>query len=273
MKPRHKARIIPSDVRGGETIFSNVLASKEFPAIIEGRYEVRLAKNAKETVSALKLRYKVFSVELASEAPSPSGSILEFDAFDFKCRHLIVIDRNTGATVGTYRLNTLETAGSIDGFYSADEFTIEDLPHDILLNGIEIGRACIAKDHRNTKVLFLLWKALLSYLTYTEKRYFFGCCSIFTQDIETGRRVFKQLRREGHSHEQFSVTPKHDGLSLDDTPGNERIELPALFNMYLRIGAKVCGPPMIDREFGAIDFFVVFDVTKMNEKYRRIFAA
>ena len=66
---------------------------------------------------------------------------------------------------------------------------------------------------------------------------------------------------------------RHDGLSPDDTPGNERIELPALFNMYLRIGAKVCGPPMIDREFCTIDFFVVFDVTKMNKKYRRMFAA
>jgi putative hemolysin len=273
MKAQHKVRIIPNNVCGGEAIFSNVLASKEFPAIIEGRYEVRLAKNAKETASALKLRYKIFSVELACEAPSTSGSILEFDAFDFKCRHLIVIDRYTGATVGTYRLNTLETAGSIRGFYSADEFTIENLPDEILQNGIEIGRACIAKDHRNTKVLFLLWKALLSYLTFTEKQYFFGCCSIFTQDVETGSSALNQLRGDGHMHEQFGVTPKHDGLSPDDTPGNKPVELPALFNMYLRIGAKVCGPPMIDREFGTIDFFVVFDVTKMNKKYSRMFAA
>ncbi len=267
------ARIFPDDVPGEEAIVSNVLASEEFPTIIEGRYEVRLAKNAKEAASALKLRYQVFRLELACEAPPLSGSILEFDAFDFKCGHLIVIDRHTEETVGTYRLNTLETAGSIRGFYSADEFTIEDLPQDILQNGIEIGRACIAKDHRNTKVLFLLWKGLLSYLNFAEKRYFFGCCSIFTQDIKAGSSAFKQLRGDGHTHEQFSVTPKHDGLSTDDTPGNERIELPALFNMYLRIGAKVCGPPMIDREFGTIDFFVVFDTTKINEKYRRMFAA
>jgi putative hemolysin len=40
----------------------------------------------------------------------------------------------------------------------------------------------------------------------------------------------------------------------------------------LRIGAKVCGPPMIDREFGTIDFFVVFDSERLNEKYRRMFS-
>ena len=42
--------------------------------------------------------------------------------------------------------------------------------------------------------------------------------------------------------------------------------------MYLRIGARVCGPPMIDREFGTIDFFVVFDVADLSSKYRRMFS-
>ena len=31
-------------------------------------------------------------------------------------------------------------------------------------------------------------------------------------------------------------------------------------------------PPMIDRNFGTIDFFVVFDVTKMNQKCRKLFS-
>jgi len=246
--------------------------SQNFPAIVEGRYEVRIAVNAAETATALRLRHEVFSVELGTQAASSTGSHLEFDAYDFKCRHLIVIERETGATVGTYRLNTIETAGSTRGFYSANEFTLEDLPEDILKNGIEIGRACIAKEHRNTKVLFLLWKALIAYLDHSGKKYFFGCCSIFTQDIEIGRRAFDQLRSHGQVHERFRVVPKHDGILPGDCIENEPIDLPALFNMYLRLGARVCGPPMIDREFGTIDFFVVFDVSEMSEKYRRMFA-
>ena len=50
----------------------------------------------------------------------------------------------------------------------------------------------------------------------------------------------------------------------------EAIELPALFTMYLRLGARVYSQSMIDREFGTIDFFLVSDVGDMTEKYRRM---
>lgn len=236
------------------------------------KYEARIAQNSSEIASALRLRHAVFNVELGGRADPSDSSALEFDAYDFKCRHLLILDRETGTTVGTYRLNTMETAGSHDGFYSANEFTIEDLPDDLLRSGIEIGRACIAVEHRNTKVLFLLWKALLAYLNDSRKRYFFGCCSIFTKDIETGKKAYGQLIREGHCHKRLHVVPKHDALSAGDALESESVELPPLFNMYLRLGAKVCGPPMVDRDFGTIDFFVVFDVQTMSDKYRRMFA-
>ncbi|MBK7510643.1 MAG: GNAT family N-acetyltransferase, partial [Chloracidobacterium sp.] len=132
---------------------------------------------------------------------TPVNSQLEFDAYDFKCKHLVVLDRTTGKTVGTYRLNTLDTARSIKGFYSANEFTIEDLPEEILENGIEIGRACIARKHRNTRVLFLLWKALLSYSRHTESAISSVAARFFTQDESEGERIFHQLRRDGHFDE------------------------------------------------------------------------
>jgi putative hemolysin len=244
-----------------------------FAGISDERYTVRLAEDRLEVESALRLRYDIFNVELGGREAAPGEARLEFDTYDLKCRHLIVVSRETGETVGTYRLNSIETAHSIQGFYSANEFTIEDLPGDVLHDGIEIGRACIAREHRNTKVLFLLWKALLAYLEQSGKRYFFGCCSIFTQDADIGRKMFKQLVRDGYFHENLSVMPCHNALSLVGEDGEvDKVELPALFNMYLRIGARVCGPPMIDREFGTIDFFVVFDVAELNEKYRKLFS-
>lgn len=261
----------------GFSVFSGPWVSAFSPSAFTGvsdeRYTVRLAEDRLEVESALRLRYDVFNVELGDRERDPGEAGLEFDAYDLKCRHLIVVSRETGDTVGTYRLNSIETAHSTHGFYAANEFTIEDLPPEVLRNGIEIGRACIAREHRNTKVLFLLWKALLAYLEQSGKRYFFGCCSIFTQDADTGRKVFRQLIRDGHIHESFSVMPCRNGLSLLEEDGDaSKAELPALFNMYLRIGARVCGPPMIDREFGTIDFFVVFDLTDMSKKYRRIFS-
>jgi putative hemolysin len=232
--------------------------SARLPLTIEGKYEVRIAENPPEVAAALKLRHQVFNVEMGSNANrTPVSSQLEFDAYDFKCKHLVVIDRRTGATVGTYRLNTLETARSIKGFYSANEFTIEDLPEEIMENGIEIGRACIARQHRNTKALFLLWKALLSYCRHTKKRYFFGCCSVFTQDELEGVRIYHRLKRDGHFDARLKVVPKRDEIDIDGDVHEGHVKLPTLFDMYLRLGARVCGPPIVDREFGSIDFFVL----------------
>lgn len=250
----------------------NSFVRPAFAGFSNDRYTVKMAENRREVESALRLRYDVFYIEMAGRKAAAGQTRLEFDAYDLKCRHLIVVSNETGETVGTYRLNSIETAHSIYGFYSANEFTIEELPGEVLQDGIEIGRACIAREHRNTKVLFLLWKALLAYLQQCGKRYFFGCCSIFTQDASVGLKAYRQLSREGHVHEDFSVIPCHSGISLlndDVDPAN--IELPALFNMYLRIGARVCGPPMVDREFGSIDFFVVFDVRDLNPKYKKMF--
>jgi putative hemolysin len=241
--------------------------------IREGRYAVKIAQNRTEVESALRLRYEVFKVELSETQETANPSRLEFDEYDFKCRHLLVLDQTTGETVGTYRLNTIETAGDIKGLYSYNEFTIEDLPAEVLRHGIEIGRACVAPAHRNSKVLFLLWKGLANYLKYTGKRYFFGCCSIFTLDEKVGASAYHQLKTAGHFHRNFGVRPRQNELEVSAwNPGVGRpVELPALFHMYLRIGAKLCSTPIVDRDFGTIDLFVVFDATEMNEKYRRMF--
>ncbi len=231
---------------------------------------MKLAETPGETESALRLRYEVFSVELGGAQAYSEGPLIEFDKFDLTCRHLLVIDRTTSKTVGTYRLNSMESAKSIDGFYSNGEFSLDALPTEVLSGGLEIGRACIAAEHRNTKVLFLLWKGLVAHLEAVGKRYFFGCCSIFTSDETVGSRAYRQLLEGGHVHESFRVGPRRNEIDVNsgaDLP----VELPGLFNMYLRMGAKVCGPPIIDREFGTIDFFVVCDTRQISAKYRRMF--
>ncbi|HEX6124146.1 MAG TPA: GNAT family N-acyltransferase [Pyrinomonadaceae bacterium] len=239
--------------------------------IVDGRYRVKLATTLLEVESALRLRYEVFRMEL-SEAPADDDpSRLEFDEHDFKCRHLIVIDRTTAKTVGTYRLNSIESSGGLAGFYSYGEFQIEELPADVLRGGVEIGRACITPEHRNTKVLFLLWKGLATYLRFEGKRFFFGCCSIFTRDESVGARAWRYLATSGCLHESFRVVPRKNCVDLSVAHSSESVELPNLFNMYLRIGARVCGPPVIDHEFGTIDFFVVCDTETINHKYRRMF--
>lgn len=48
-------------------------------------------------------------------------------------------------------------------------------------------------------------------------------------------------------------------------------KVPPLFGTYLRYGAKVCGPPAIDREFRTIDYLVTLDVDALSRGSFRLF--
>lgn len=253
----------------------NPLVMRELDTLekTEGHYRIKIAQTQLEIESALRLRYEVFNHEnFAGQLPATNFG-LDFDSYDEHCKHLIVLDRLNGKTIGTYRLNSIETAKSANGFYAFNEFSIEDLPYEILSPSVEVSRACIARPYRNSKVLFLLWKSLIDYLRFSRKRYFFGCCSVFTQDCEIGSRVYRHLERKKLVHSNLRVRPRAEHAFPVEEIFNEaeQVELPGLFNLYLKIGAKLCGEPVIDREFGTIDFFVIFDIEEMTEKYRKMF--
>jgi putative hemolysin len=38
------------------------------------------------------------------------------------------------------------------------------------------------------------------------------------------------------------------------------VKIPRLLSAYLALGARVCGPPAIDREFRTIDFLTWLDI-------------
>ncbi len=41
---------------------------------------------------------------------------------------------------------------------------------------------------------------------------------------------------------------------------------PKLLRAYLTLGAKICGPPAIDREFGTIDFLTLLDLQALHPR-------
>jgi putative hemolysin len=248
-------------------------ASPPLVEIIEGRYVVRFARTRAEIDAALRLRFEVFNLELGEGLATSFATGLDADEFDEVCHHLVVIDRETSQVVGTYRCQTAEMAAA-KGFYSAGEFDLSGLPAEVLTDAVELGRACVARAHRNAQVLLLLWKGLAAYVAASRKRFLFGCCSLTSQDVREGRRVFQVVQEGGHLHAGFRVLP-NAGFACDagDSPGDEAVEvnIPKLFRIYLRFGARVCGPPAIDRLFKTIDFLVLFDMEEMSEGWRRTF--
>lgn len=244
--------------------------------LVEGRYEVRFAQTLGELDEVLRLRFQVFNVELGEGLDESWQTGLDRDPFDAVCHHLLVADRETGEIVGTYRIQTVAMAKQHIGLYSNLEFDLGAVPETILSRAVEVGRACVALSHRNTQVLFLLWRGLALYLESNRLRFLFGCCSLTSQDPAEGLAVMRHLEATGHVHTEFTVEPRSGWecyLSSDTAHLHWQgpVHIPKLFRIYLRHGALVCGPPAIDRDFKTIDYLVLFDVEAMDEKRTRTF--
>ncbi len=242
------------------------------------RYELSLARTAAELDAVLRLRFEVFNLELGEGLAASFLTGRDEDEFDRQCQHLIVRDRRDGKIVGTYRLQTNEMAAAGRGFYAATEFDLTQLPARVLANALELGRACIAQEHRHTEVLLLLWRGIAAYLQHTGKRYLFGCCSLTSQDARAAWALTRQLAQGGHFDVELFVPPQpgfeceldEDGALHGLGATTQEAQMPKLFRSYLRFGAKVCGPPAIDRQFKTMDFFVLFDIEALDGRARQL---
>lgn len=233
-------------------------------------YTIRLARNSDEVRAAQALRYQVFNLELNEGLESSHATGLDEDPFDAVCDHLLVEHLPTHQIVGTYRLQTGENAANQRGYYCAQEFdfvNFEPMRREI----IEVGRACVDQEHRNLVVLGMLWKGIADYATARGGGYVLGCSSITTQDPAVGATAYADMCRKHLAPLEWRTRP----LPAYDCPLTqltaEPVKIPKLLRAYLTLGAKICGPPAIDREFKTIDFLTLVDLVKMPPLARQRF--
>ena len=51
----------------------------------------------------------------------------------------------------------------------------------------------------------------------------------------------------------------------------ESVPIPKLLRAYLTVGAKICGPPALDRHFKTIDFLTLLDLETLSPPARERF--
>ncbi len=241
------------------------------------RYICDLARSETDVEAAQRLRFEVFNLEMDEGLDHSYLSNLDRDRFDQVCEHLIVRDTQTGEVVGTYRFQTGETAQEHYGYYSEQEFDLSSFESHRALT-LELGRACIHRDHRNLSVLNLLWREIAHYAKANGLRYLIGCSSLTSQDPDYGLAAFDYLRLKNHVIEaslqtppkrDYLCRPNHEAAALDD----RLVKIPRLLNAYLLLGAKIGGPPAIDREFKTIDFLTILDLNTLPIKVWKRFLA
>jgi putative hemolysin len=229
---------------------------------------VKLATMAYEFRAALRLRYDVFNLELKEGLSSSHTTGYDFDVFDAVVDHVIVKCMYSNSIVGTYRLQTGETAARNLGYYSEREFDFS--PYEPLRSQVlELGRACIHQGHRNAQVLMLLWKAVTQYGIQHKCRYLIGCSSLTSQDPAAGAAVYSKLKPFLASEELLTKPQPKYALNLDGVSEREGEEakVPKLLRAYLSTGAQICGPPAVDAEFGTIDFLTLLDLARLPKGF------
>lgn len=237
------------------------------------RYELRFAETEVDLRAAQALRYRVFNLELGEGLSESHRYRLDIDEYDMQCDHLIVIDRKTEHVIGTYRMQTYSTAVSGKGFYTTGEFDLNKLPLDILQKSVEVGRACIEKEHRNGRVLYLLWRGIAKYMQITSCQYLLGCCSVNSTEPKQGWTVWHYLKNKNYLHDTFTIPTKSNYFCppVDDDIKTCDIELPQLFKLYIDLGAKVLSEPALDKQFKTIDFLILLDIENLDERSKSLF--
>ncbi len=248
--------------------------------MIDPRFELRLASDARDLAAAQRLRYQVFVAEMGSDGPLVDHAArLERDAFDGICDHLLLIDRSRDPAaledvVGVYRLLRGDRLAPGQRFYSEGEYDLGRLR----ASGrrlLELGRSCVHPDHRGGAAMVLIWNRLAEYVLDHGVEVMFGTASFPGTDVTALAQPLSWLAHHHRAPEALRAT----ALPPHATPMNRLAPqmldrraamqaTPALIKAYLRLGGVVGDGAYIDHAFNTTDVLLVMDTAQMSLKHR-----
>lgn len=247
------------------------------------KFEIKLAQNEADTLSAQRLRYKVFVEELGGDGNLVDHeNRLERDEFDPYFDHLILIDRRRQVSdlnhvVGVYRLLRSDQAEAMGRFYSDGEYDLTPLR----TSGrklLELGRSCLHPDYRGGTAMFHLWNALAEYVLSHGVEVLFGVASFHGTDTEKYAESLSYLHHNHLAPPELRVRAAADHFqSMDLMPADQidrkraMVAMPTLIKAYLRLGGMVGEGAFIDRDFQTIDVCLLMDTERLNPRQRDLY--
>ena len=233
------------------------------------RYRVELA-GPDQIIAVQRLRYRIFAQELGARLPHADEG-LDRDEFDPHCQHLIVRDLTSGRIVASTRVLNEDGATRMGRFYSGSEFNLDNI---LCLPGrrIEVGRTCVDPAFRNGAVIATLWQGIGRLIGEQGVDYLFGCASVsLAEGRELAEAIIRRLMQKHLASETRRVTPlrvlpRPDSSLRDIVP-----RMPPLLRTYVNLGAKACGEPCWDPDFGVADVFMLLDLRQLNPRFARHF--
>jgi len=228
---------------------------------IDTRYRLVVSSDREHRLAAQRLRHAVFSAEPGFAMHGDTDA----DRFDEFCDHLLVRDESTGRYVGCYRMLPPDAAVAAGGYYTETEFDLTEFA-SLRPRLVEMGRACVDRDHRNGAVLPLMWAGVLRYLRLTGHVWLIGCVSVPMGGEGENVRAVRDVLRDRHAG-PVVARPHRPVPGLETLPAPDRAVLPPLLRGYLRLGATICGDPAHDPDFEVADFVALLGLHEADERY------
>jgi putative hemolysin len=234
---------------------------------------VSWAKHQDEVREAQRLRHQVFAVEMGATLPNTIAGH-DIDLFDNFCEHLLVRDMASKEVIGTYRVLTPAQAARVGSTYSDTEFDLTRL-RGMRESMVELGRSCVHADHRHGGVIMALWSALAEFMVRNQLDTMIGCASIpmlhngvISGDVAAS--IWNKVRQSHLAPIEHHVRPRRP-LPLERLNCDLDVDPPALIKGYLRLGAKVLGPPAWDPDFNSADLPMLMRIEDLPMRYRKHF--
>jgi putative hemolysin len=238
------------------------------------RFTLKIAKTDAERLAAQQLRYDVFVTEMGANVrsePMPYG--VETDAYDVFSSHLILTDTHLndgeGAVIGTCRILNSAASRSGVGYYTSTEFDLSDLLNK-KRSVVELGRLCVAHEHRGGLALYHLWKGVEQYVNENQVNVLIGTASFSGTDVTKIQNALGFLNDQYLAKGSMCVSAVGDRAIPYPTGAYDRLkavaELPSIIKSYLRMGCLVGRDAVIDYEFNTIDVCMLLDVASLRER-------
>lgn len=238
----------------------------------KGRYGARMAEGAADLRAAQELRTRTFR---GAGAP-----VLDADAFDAECRHVLVEETRSGALVCTFRLMPLGNGAEIGRSYSAQYYELSAL-ESFAGRMVEMGRFCIHPDWKDPDILRVAWGAMTRFVDDEGVELLFGCSSFKGTEAEAYMDAFALLKERHLAPKRFLPRVKAPNVFRfaqklrRRKPDAKRAltGMPPLLRSYLMMGGWVSDHAVVDRDLNTLHVFTGLEIGAIPPARKRLLRA
>ncbi|MCI5938483.1 MAG: GNAT family N-acyltransferase [Bacilli bacterium] len=238
----------------------------------ENKFIVKFAQTKEEKEQLYKVRYDEMIRYFHELNNVESSEEMDYTPYDDKAKSIIVIDQKTNMIVGGYRIMLSSDLSENEKFLCEEEFDITTLKESNQLI-VELSRAFVKKEYRNSNVLLLIWKYMFHYVLSIGARYIVGDVSFTSRNPEDNKYALSDIYYHYGIDDSLNIKSTQPNCSIkllekEELDRNKAKEQqPALVKAYILFGAKFSKEYFIDNDFCSLDIFVLVDSLNYNKKF------